>query len=70
VRALRERRRGQRTISWRDAPSTEAAPEDDYDMGDSIPDTIDRCPDNPSAADIEDGCPEAPASLDPNDAGK
>jgi hypothetical protein len=42
----------------------------DVDMGDSIPDEQDRCPDEPTTESISDGCPAVPATSDPIDAGK
>jgi hypothetical protein len=42
----------------------------DVDMGDSIPDTTDRCPDEPTTESIADGCPDTSATSDPIDAGK
>jgi hypothetical protein len=42
----------------------------DVDMGDSIPDELDRCPDQPTSESISDGCPDVPATTDPIDAGR
>jgi hypothetical protein len=56
-----------------EAPKTEVANtngEGDYDQGDSIPDSIDICPEAPTNESIEDGCPAVPNSVDPIDAGK
>ncbi len=40
-------------------PATQpaAAPDEDHDMGDAIPDEADRCPDTPDPND-DDGCPD------------
>lgn len=49
---------------------TNANGEVDVDMGDSIPDDDDRCPDVPTTESISDGCPAASATSSPSDAGK
>lgn len=36
----------------------------DHEMGDGIPDAVDRCPDVPSAGDDPDGCPPVDAGTD------
>lgn len=33
-------------------------PTADHDMGDMVPDAIDRCPDSPTSESIADGCPD------------
>ena len=44
-----------------DAPKAAPQSEEilDYDMGDSVMDEIDKCPDAPEGSDPNDGCPEA-----------